>query len=138
MNIDHLRALLSGERQEPVVVGHIYDPALVRVIRAARTHAVVLSRDNVVKQANKHPDIGFEQYRLLPYVLRYGMVAQEWAEQLIFCWHDHDGRSYRLMVKGTIRGGLGDSSGNDAVHFAISNGLRLRGGCRRRDVAHEP
>jgi hypothetical protein len=23
-----------------------------------------------------------EQYRLLPYVLRYGMVAQEWAEQL--------------------------------------------------------
>jgi hypothetical protein len=32
------------------------------------------------------------------------MVAQEWAEQLIFCWYDHDGRSYRLMVKGTIHG----------------------------------
>lgn len=104
MNIDHLRALLSGERQEPVVVGHIYDPALVRVIRAARTHAVVLSRDNIVKQERTHPDIRFEQYLLLPYVLRYGMVAQEWAEQLIFCWHDHDERAYRLMIKGTIRG----------------------------------
>jgi hypothetical protein len=103
MNIDHLRAL-SGERQEPVVVGHIYDPALVRVIRAARTHVVLLSRDNVVKQSDRHPDIGVEQYRLVPYALRYGMVVQEWAEQLMFCWHDHDGRSYRLMVKGTIRG----------------------------------
>jgi hypothetical protein len=104
MNIDHLRALLSGERQEPVVIGHIYDPALVRVIRAARTHAVLLSRDNLVKQGLRHSDIGFEQYRLLPYVLRYGMVAQERSEQLVFCWHDHDGQSYRLMIKGTIRG----------------------------------
>ena len=104
MNIDHLRALLSGERQEPVVVGHIYDPALCRVIRAARTYAVLLSRDTIVKQARRHPDVGFERYCLLPYVLRYGMVAQEWAEQLIFCWRDHDERGYRLMVKGTIRG----------------------------------
>jgi hypothetical protein len=106
MNIDHLRALLSGERQEPVVVGHIYDPALVRVIRAARSHAVLLSHYTIVKQADRHPDVRFERYSLLPYVLRYGMVAQEWAEQLFFCWHDHDGRSYRLMVKGTIRGEL--------------------------------
>jgi hypothetical protein len=103
MDIDHLRALLSGERQEPVIVGHIYDPALSRVIRAVNTHAVLLSRDTVVKQAKRHPDIGIEQYALLPYVLRYGMVAQEWAEQLIFCWDDHDGRRYRLMVKGTVR-----------------------------------
>lgn len=50
------------------------------------------------------PDVDLEQYRLLPYVLRYGMVAQEWAEQLFYCWHDHDGRCYRLIVKGTIRG----------------------------------
>jgi len=83
---DHLRALLSGERRELVIVGAIYDPALVRVIRAA--HAVLLSRDAIVKQERRHPDIQFAQYCLIPYVLRYGVVAQEWAEQLIFSWVD--------------------------------------------------
>lgn len=84
----------------------IYDPALVRVVRAANTHAVLLSRDTIVKQERRHPDIRFEHYQRLPYVLRYGMVAQEWAEQLIFSWVDHDERRYRLMVKGTADGRL--------------------------------
>jgi hypothetical protein len=77
MDIDHLRALLSGERQEPSSYRHRLRPALVRVIRAANTHAVLLSRDTVVKQAIRHPGIGFDQYRLLPYVIHYGMVAQK-------------------------------------------------------------
>jgi hypothetical protein len=34
------------------------------------------------------------------------MVAQEWSEQLIFSWVDHDERRYRLMVKGTADGRL--------------------------------
>jgi hypothetical protein len=103
MDIDHLRALLTGERQEPVVVGAIYDPALVRVIRAVNTHAVLLSRDTIVKQQIRHPDIGFEEYCLLPYVLRYGMVSQEWSEQLIFSWNDHTEKRYRLMIKATAK-----------------------------------
>jgi hypothetical protein len=106
MNIDHLRALLSGERQEPVVVGHIYDPALIRVVRAANTHAVLLSRHTIVKQARKHQDIGFDEYCIMPDALRFGLVAQEYAEQLIFCYDHHTGRRFRLMVKGTLRGEL--------------------------------
>jgi hypothetical protein len=103
MNIDHLRALLSGERPEPVVVGHIYDPGLVRLIRAADRHAVLLSQDTIIKQRCRHPDVGFEQYRLLPYIFRYGAVGQEWPDQLVFSWVDHDERRYRAMVKSTAR-----------------------------------
>jgi hypothetical protein len=103
MDVDHLRALLAGERQEPLIVGHVYDPALVRLIRAANAHAVLLSRDTVIKQESRHPDIGFDQYRLLPYILRYGYIGQEWPDQLTFSWVDHDGRRYRAMVKATVR-----------------------------------
>ena len=106
MNLDHLRALLLGDRQEPVVVGHIYDPALVQVVRAANTHAVLLSQATVVKQAKRHPDIGFEEYCIMPDVLRFGMVAQEHAEQLIFCYEHHTEHRFRLVVKGTILGEL--------------------------------
>jgi len=130
MDIDHLRALLAGEREEPVVVGAIHEPGLVRVVRAANTHAVLLSRATVVKQADRHPDIGFEQYRLLPYVLRYGVVAQEWGDHLIFSWVDHDERRYRLMIISTTRGDLYVTSFHrlaaKQIKAVLERGLLLR------------
>jgi hypothetical protein len=106
MNIDHLRALLSGERQEPVVVGHIYDPALMSVIGVAKTHEVLLSPETVVKQRRQNPDIGLEEYYILPDAIRYGMVAQEYAEQLLFCYDHHTGRRFLVVVETTLEGKL--------------------------------
>jgi hypothetical protein len=42
----------------------------------------------------------------VPDALRFGMVAQETAEQLIFCYDHHTERRFRLMIKGTLRGEL--------------------------------
>jgi len=106
MNIDQLEALLSGKRLEPLIVGHIYDPKLMCVVRAANTDAILLSPDTIVKQRRLHPDIGLDEYYLLPDVIRYGMVAQEHAEQLIFCYHHHTDRRFLLVVEATIQGML--------------------------------
>lgn len=106
MDTDHLRALLAGERQEPIVVGAIHRPELVRTIGAPGLHAVLLSADTIVKQRLQHPDIDVDDYRTAPYALRYGLVLwlPEWPRQLTFCFNDHDGRRYRLFVKSTLRG----------------------------------
>jgi hypothetical protein len=61
MNIDHLRALLSLERQEPVVLCHLDDPALAGFVGAMSTRPVLLSWETVVKQKRQHPDIGLEE-----------------------------------------------------------------------------
>ena len=104
MDIDHLRALLSGERVEPIAVAAIHNPALAEVIGAADRHAVLLSRDTIVKEKVRHPDIDFEQYCVLPDVVRFGLVVQEYSQQLVFCYEHHSGRRYRAMVKATLAG----------------------------------
>ena len=52
MNIDHLRALLSLEWAEPVVVRSLEDPALAAIVGAVQARAVLLTWDTVVKQKN--------------------------------------------------------------------------------------
>lgn len=106
MDIDHLRALLSGERQEPIVVGAIHRSELVRLIGAPGRHAVLLSTATLVKQAERHPDIGFDDYCAMPNALRFGLALYlpEWPRQLTFCYEEHTGRRYRLFVKSTLRG----------------------------------
>ena len=106
MDIDHLRALLSGERREPIVVGAIHRPDLVRMIGAPEIYAVLLSRETIVKQHRQHPDIGLDEYSIAPNVLRFGLVLwlPEWPRQLTFCYEEHSGLRYRLFVKSTTRG----------------------------------
>lgn len=106
MDIDHLRALLAGEREEPVVVGAVHHPALVRAIGAPGVHAVLLSPDTIVKQRQQHPDIDIDDYCVAPDVLRFGLVLHlpAWPRQLTFCYQHHTGWRYRLFVKSTMRG----------------------------------
>jgi hypothetical protein len=66
--------------------------------------SVLLSWETVVKQNAKHPDIGVEDYCLIPEIVRSGMVAQEHANQLIFCYHHRSGRRFRLTINTTIIG----------------------------------
>jgi hypothetical protein len=106
MNIDHLRALLSLERQEPVVLCHLDDPALAGIVGSMRTPPVLLSWETVVKQHARHSDLTFEDYCLIPDVVRIGMVAQRKANQLIFCYHHRSGRRFRLVIKATLPGEL--------------------------------
>ena len=105
MDIDHLRALLSGERQEAMIIGALHDPAHSSAI-GARTHAVLLSRDTIVKQEDRHPDIGFDDYRLIPYAIRYGLIVHESARprHLMFVFDDPWGRRYRVMIRSTTNG----------------------------------
>ena len=103
MNIDHLRALLSLEQQEPVVLCYLDDPRVSGFVGGS-TRPVLLSWDTVVKQKARHPDIGFEEYRIIPEVVRFGMVAQERSRELIFCYNHPDGRRFRLTIKATFSG----------------------------------
>src|SRR5690349_339722 len=84
MNIDHLEALLSGKRLEPLIVGHVYDPKLMCVVRAANTDAILLSPDTIVKQRRLHPDIGLDEYYLLPDVIRYGWLLRSTQNNSFF------------------------------------------------------
>jgi hypothetical protein len=106
MNIDHLRALLSLERQEPVVLCHLDDPALAGIVGSMAARLVLLSWETVVKQKARHPDIGFAEYCLVPEIVRLGLAVQEHANQLTFCYHHSSGRRFRLMLKATIIGEL--------------------------------
>src|SRR5580704_11167001 len=105
MNIDHLRALLSGERRKPIIVDHIFDPDLMAVIGDA-TLKILLSYETIVKQRRQNPDIGLEEYYLLPDAIRYGMAAQEDSEQLIFSYNHHSNRRFLVIVERTSRGEL--------------------------------
>jgi len=105
MDIEHLRALLSGERQEPMVIGALHTTAHSRAI-GANTHAVLLSRETIVKQETRHPDIGFDDYRLIPYAIRFGLVLHEATRprHLMFVFDDPWGRRDRVMVRSTTNG----------------------------------
>jgi hypothetical protein len=105
MNIDHLRALLSLERQEPVVLCYLDDPALAGFVGAS-TRPVLLSWETVVKQKQRHPDISFDEYRIVPNVVRCGMAAQERPNELVFCYDHSPEHRYRLMIKVTFPGEL--------------------------------
>jgi hypothetical protein len=102
MNIDHLRALLSLQRQEPVVLCHLDDPALAGFVGAMSTRPVLLSWETVVKQKRKHPDIGFGEYRIVPDAVRLGLVAQDRPNHLTFCYNAPSDRRYQLVIKATF------------------------------------
>ena len=105
MDTDHLRALLSLERQEPVVLCHLDDPALAGIV-GSMTAPVLLSWETVVKQKARHPDIRLAEYCLIPDVVHLGLAAQEHPNQLIFCYEHPSGRRFRLNVKATFIGEL--------------------------------
>ena len=106
MNVAHLRALLSLERQEPVVLCHLDDPALAGIVGSMGARPVLLSWESVVKQKARHPDIGSAEYSMIPEVVRLGLVDQERPNELIFCYHHPSGRRFRLIVKATSIGEL--------------------------------
>jgi len=106
MNIDHLRALLSLERQEPVVLCHLTDPALAGFVGSMSAPPVLLSWETVVKQRAKHPDVGLAEYCMIPDAVRLGLAVEEHANQLIFCYHHPSGRRFRLTIKVTLIGEL--------------------------------
>jgi hypothetical protein len=104
MNIDHLRALLSLERAEPVVVCSLEDPTLAAIVGALHTRAVLLTWETVVKQDRRHPDIGIEEYCLIPEIARTGMAMRQ-GNHLVFSYQHSSGRRFCLVIKATFGGG---------------------------------
>lgn len=92
-----------GEREEPVVVGAIHNPQLAGAF-GAQTHAVLLSASTLVKQKERHTGLELWEYEILPDILRFGLVIQEFPRQLAFCYQHHTGRRYRLTIKSTEDG----------------------------------
>jgi hypothetical protein len=76
MNLSDLRDLLYGRRITPLVVGVIFEERISAAI-GARTHEVLLSKDTVLKQHKRHPDLGPEHYAMLPFIIRHGLVIHE-------------------------------------------------------------
>jgi hypothetical protein len=103
MNIDHLRALLSLERAEPVVVCSLEDTVLAGIVGAFQTRAVLLSWETVVKQNRRHPDIGIEEYCLIPEIVRTGMAMWQ-GNRLVFSYQHSSGRRFWLVIKATLLG----------------------------------
>ena len=71
----------------------------------ARTQTVWLSDETLAEHLKKHPEIGLDQYRLLPEIINSGEVYKQGNVRLIYLWRD--GKLYRAGVKRTQ-----DKSGN--------------------------
>lgn len=79
MNLADLRDLLYGERIIPLVVGIIFEEHISAAMGAG-TYEVLLSKDTVLKQLERHPDLGPEHYAMLPFIIRHGLVIHEKAD----------------------------------------------------------
>ena len=74
----------------------------------AKTCQVFLSKDTLMKQLDKHPDIRTRHYAWLPEIIRDGMVIQEHRrrDRLSICYeHPSDpGKRFRTVIKSTVNG----------------------------------
>jgi len=90
----------------PVPVGWL-EKSLVRTI-GAETQDLLLSDYTRTKQRFRHKEVGFEEYRKIPLVLREGYIVRESEHRrssLIFCFDSGEGkRCYKLSIKATRNG----------------------------------
>ena len=107
MNTDDLSRLLSGANLSPIQVGVIHEVRLCQAIHAT-THAVLLSKETVVKQKKEHSDLTLEHYRLIPDAIRHGLVIHERARPdcLTICYNRREGERYVVALKGASSGAI--------------------------------
>ena len=90
----------------PVPVGRL-ESGLTRLI-GAETQELLLSDYTRTKQHFRHKEVGFEEYRKIPLVLREGFIVREGEHRrssLIFCFDSGVGkRCYKLSIKATRNG----------------------------------
>jgi hypothetical protein len=70
MHFPHLEGLYHARRTDTLIVCHI-DNGLAAKLGASRGR-VLLSYDTMRKQAEKHPDLECEHYKVLPFALDSG------------------------------------------------------------------
>jgi len=72
---------------------------------SAQAQTIWLSDETLTEHLKRHPEIGLDQYRLLPEIINDGEVYKQGDVKLIYLWRD--GKLYRAGVKRTR-----DKSGN--------------------------
>ncbi len=108
MNLADLRDLLYGERIMPLVVGIIFENHISAAI-GVRTHEVLLSKDTVLKQHERHPDLEAEHYTILPFIIRHGLVIHEkkGRRSLAICYEPaplYPGGRFMVALKSPVHG----------------------------------
>ena len=107
---DIARVWMQRFVQEPAfqrfVAGEIKEDFPVAVLRpedmatlGARKQSVWMSAETMAAHLGKHPEIGIDDYRLLPEIIDQGEVYARGATRLIYLWRNS--RLYRAAVKVT-------------------------------------
>lgn len=110
---DIARAWMQRWVREPAfarfVAGSIGDDFPVAVLRAedmaaigARRHTVWMSQETLLEHLKKHPEIGIDEYRMIPGIVDEGEVYRQGEERLVLL--KRDGKLYRAALKRTKDG----------------------------------
>ena len=92
--------LVAGKVTGIATVGYLDDT--LRASIGAKTRGVTLSDETLAKQKRSHPDLTTDEYKLIPDMIRDGLVIKE-SDQVLLFFHDVD-RLYRAVVKATSTG----------------------------------
>jgi hypothetical protein len=103
MDLAQLLRLLNSRGRISVPVGRV--ELLIAKAIGAETDLVLLSKDTLIKQCERHPDIRAVQYAMLQKALDVGLVLVERAnpKTAAICYQDptDETKRYRLQIKRT-------------------------------------
>lgn len=97
---DDFAQLVAGKSDGNAPVGFV-DETIARAI-GAKVRRVDLSAETLKKQRTNHPELSLAEYRLLPEIIRRGLIIKDGGQTLVF--FDNAGRWYKLSAKATRSG----------------------------------